>query len=96
MENSIGPKRVNGILASQCDHMHSHIFNVHAQLCDGAETLDVWFEPSSTFILTFLKTHLRQHMRILHRLHMGLIAKKPVLGGLRTTKAQTSLRICAV
>ena len=28
--------------------------------------------------------------------HMGIDARKPVFGGLRTTKAQTSLRICAV
>ena len=28
-------------------------------------------------------------------LHMGLDARKPVFGGLRTTKAQTSLRIRA-
>ena len=28
--------------------------------------------------------------------HMGLDARKPVIGGLRTTQAQTSLRICAV
>ena len=29
-------------------------------------------------------------------IYMGLDARKPVFGGLRTTKAQTSLRICAV
>ena len=28
--------------------------------------------------------------------HLGLNARKPVFGGLRTTKAQISLRICAV
>ena len=28
--------------------------------------------------------------------HMGLVAKKPVFCGLRTTKAETSLRFCAV
>ena len=28
--------------------------------------------------------------------YMGLDARKPVFGGLRTTKAQTSLCICAV
>ena len=27
---------------------------------------------------------------------LGLVARKPVFGGLRTTQAQTSLRICAV
>ena len=32
---------------------------------------------------------------VLH-LGMGLAATKPVFGGLRTTKAHTSLRICAV
>ena len=29
-------------------------------------------------------------------LKLGLDARKPVFGGLRTTKAQTSLRICTV
>ena len=28
--------------------------------------------------------------------NMGLVARKPVFGGLRSTQAQTSLRICAV
>ena len=28
--------------------------------------------------------------------HMGLVARKPVVGGLRITQAQTSLRIRAV
>ena len=28
--------------------------------------------------------------------HMGLVARKPVFGGLPTIKVQTSLRICAV
>ena len=28
--------------------------------------------------------------------YMGLVARKPVIGGLRTTQVQTSLRICAV
>ena len=28
-----------------------------------------------------------------HEIHMGLVARKPVFGGLRTTQAQTSLRI---
>ena len=31
-----------------------------------------------------------------HNYDMGLVATKPVSGGLRTTQAQTSLRICAV
>ena len=30
------------------------------------------------------------------RYYMGLVTTKPVFRGLRTTKAQTSLRICAV
>ena len=30
------------------------------------------------------------------RNYMGLVARKPVFGGLRTTKTQTSLPICAV
>ena len=30
------------------------------------------------------------------KFQMDLDARKPVFGGLRTTKAQTSLRICAV
>ena len=38
--------------------------------------------------------------KILDRLvvinYLGLVARKPVFGGLRTTKAQTSLRIRAV
>ena len=40
-----------------------------------------------------------QGLRVIHvesRLYLGLGARKPVLGGLRTTKAQTSLRIRAV
>ena len=28
--------------------------------------------------------------------YMGLVARKPVFGGLRTTQAQTSMHICAV
>ena len=32
----------------------------------------------------------------IHAIHMGLDARKPVFGGLRTTQAQTSLRIRAV
>ena len=49
--------------------------------------------------MSFFQTHLINSINHEHpcKIHyLGLIARKPVFGGLRTTKAQTSLRICAV
>ena len=43
------------------------------------------------FFLTFIFTRLT----FIHCLQMGNNARKPVFGGLRTTQAQTSLRISA-
>ena len=42
------------------------------------------------FKINFFKQFFQAHY------HMGLVARKPVFRGLRTTQAQTSLRICAV
>ena len=53
---------------------------------------------SNYFFIISPPDHLGKNMRFwdLSHSHMGLAVRKPVLGGLRTTKAQTSLCLCAV
>ena len=44
---------------------------------------------------TLLSHFIDQTVHYLFHIYMGLDASKPVFGGLRTTKAQISLHICA-
>ena len=76
---------------------------------DGNWTCDLWFTrhrfipyttaPSfqcklKSLILIFIFSYLIYQFDM--QSYLGLAARKPVFGGLRITKAQTSLRICAV